>query len=108
MTANVTIDVAVVRDVLRIPNAALRFKPDTSTTPAGTTSTAGGQRAAGGGGGAERGMAGLGRGSGVGGAAGIIPRRPTPPNRRTRHFLAADKTAQAPESTPRITAVHFT
>ncbi len=27
MTANVTIDVASVRDVLRIPNAALRFKP---------------------------------------------------------------------------------
>jgi HlyD family secretion protein len=27
MTANVTIDVATVRDVLRVPNAALRFKP---------------------------------------------------------------------------------
>src|SRR5438132_1303679 len=33
MTANVTIDVAIVRDVLRIANAALRFKPDTSQTP---------------------------------------------------------------------------
>jgi HlyD family secretion protein len=32
MTANVTIDVANVRDVLRIPNAALRFKPDTAQT----------------------------------------------------------------------------
>src|SRR5207248_11500348 len=31
MTANVTIDVAQVRDVLRIPNGALRFKPDTAT-----------------------------------------------------------------------------
>ena len=30
MTANVTIDVASVRDVLRIANAALRFKPDTA------------------------------------------------------------------------------
>jgi HlyD family secretion protein len=42
MTANVTIDVASVRDVLRIPNAALRFKPDTAvagTKPA--TSSAG-------------------------------------------------------------------
>jgi HlyD family secretion protein len=29
MTANVTIDVAVVRDVLRIANSALRFKPET-------------------------------------------------------------------------------
>ena len=28
MTANVTIDVAVVKDVLRIPNAALRFRPE--------------------------------------------------------------------------------
>jgi HlyD family secretion protein len=42
MTANVTIDVASVRDVLRIPNGALRFKPDTAvpgTKPA--TSSAG-------------------------------------------------------------------
>src|SRR5437016_12400897 len=31
MTANVTIDVAQVRNVLRIPNAALRFQPDTAT-----------------------------------------------------------------------------
>jgi HlyD family secretion protein len=28
MTANVTIDVATVRDVLRIPNGALRFRPE--------------------------------------------------------------------------------
>src|ERR1700681_982434 len=39
MTANVTIDVANVADVLRIPNASLRFKPDTAasalTAPAG-------------------------------------------------------------------------
>lgn len=40
MTANVTIDVASVRDVLRIPNAALRFKPDTAVpgAPAATGS----------------------------------------------------------------------
>lgn len=30
MTANVTIDVAVVHDVLRVPNAALRWKPETT------------------------------------------------------------------------------
>ena len=35
MTANVTIDVATVRDVLRIPNAALRFKPETDGRAAG-------------------------------------------------------------------------
>ena len=28
MTANVTIDVAAVKDVLRVPNAALRFRPE--------------------------------------------------------------------------------
>src|SRR5436305_12276604 len=32
MTANVTIEVAIVRDVLRVPNAALRFRPP-ETTP---------------------------------------------------------------------------
>jgi HlyD family secretion protein len=38
MTANVTIDVAMVRDVLRIPNGALRFKPDTAV-PGATPAT---------------------------------------------------------------------
>ncbi len=40
MTANVTIDVATVSDVLRVPNAALRFKPEgqqgAATTPGAT------------------------------------------------------------------------
>jgi len=40
MTANVTIDVATVRDVLRVPNAALRFKPPTEEGKEGATSTA--------------------------------------------------------------------
>jgi HlyD family secretion protein len=44
MTANVTIDVAVVRDVLRIANSALRFKPDTAPSGAGAT-TSGGRNA---------------------------------------------------------------
>src|SRR5258708_7463185 len=42
MAANVTIDVASVQDVLRIPNSALRFKPDTAATgasPAKTSAT---------------------------------------------------------------------
>ncbi|HVR39953.1 MAG TPA: efflux RND transporter periplasmic adaptor subunit [Thermoanaerobaculia bacterium] len=48
MTANVTIDVASVRDVLRIPNAALRFKPESASgqnanTPAKTASSGGGE-----------------------------------------------------------------
>jgi HlyD family secretion protein len=45
MTANVTIDVAMVPDVLRIPNSALRFKPDTAT--GGTAATTSGGRNAG-------------------------------------------------------------
>jgi HlyD family secretion protein len=44
MTANVTIDVAVVRDVLRIANGALRFKPDTAAS-GGATATSGGGNA---------------------------------------------------------------
>ena len=62
MTANVTIDVATVRDVLRVPNAALRFRPETdsakpvrtlqaqaaATTPAGPGGGAPGQAASGG------------------------------------------------------------
>ncbi len=39
MTANVTIDVASVQDVLRIPNSALRFKPDTAATGASPAKT---------------------------------------------------------------------
>jgi HlyD family secretion protein len=44
MTANVTIDVAQVRDVLRIPNGALRFKPDTAVE--GGPTAASGRRGA--------------------------------------------------------------
>jgi HlyD family secretion protein len=43
MTANVTIDVAMVPDVLRIPNGALRFKPDTATN--GPAASSGGRSA---------------------------------------------------------------
>jgi len=47
MTANVTIDVATVRDVLRVPNAALRFRPpDAKETPATTTTGGRPQRSA--------------------------------------------------------------
>ena len=101
MTANVTIDVAVVRDVLRIPNSALRFKPDLGAAPATTTATStagGGQRAAGGGGatpppggGGERGMAGMGRGRGFGGAAGMMARTQAAPKRQTIYLLDDNK-----------------
>jgi HlyD family secretion protein len=97
MTANVTIDVAVVRDVLRIPNSALRFKPDTGQVPATTTATTTGGGGAtpppggGGGGGGERGMAGFGRGRGFGGAAGMMARTQAAPKRQTIYLLDADK-----------------
>ncbi len=41
MTANVTIDVATVHDVLRVANSALRFKPDIATEGANTPATGG-------------------------------------------------------------------
>jgi HlyD family secretion protein len=45
MTANVTIDVAQVRDVLRIPNGALRFKPDTAAEGGAAVTSSGGRNA---------------------------------------------------------------
>jgi HlyD family secretion protein len=48
MTANVSIDVATVQDVLRVPNAALRFRPEgvPTPTPMSPPAGAGGQSAA--------------------------------------------------------------
>jgi HlyD family secretion protein len=112
MTANVTIDVAVVRDVLRIPNAALRFKPDTGQAPAtattATTSTAGGQRAAGGGGAGERGMAGFGRGRGAAGAAGMMPSGQAVPKRQSIYLLDANKKLQPAQIRTGISDGHYT
>ncbi len=39
MTANVSIDVATTRDVLRVPNAALRFKPEEAASPSAAGDT---------------------------------------------------------------------
>ena len=113
MTANVTIEVAVVRNVLRIPNAALRFKPDTSQVPGGTTTTTGGgQRAAGGGapatGAGERGMAGLGRGRGLGGPAGMLGGAATPPKRQTIYLMMPDKTLKPVQIRTGISDGHYT
>jgi HlyD family secretion protein len=41
MTANVSIDVATVSDVLRIPNAALRFRPEGEVGPGGASGPSG-------------------------------------------------------------------
>ena len=76
MTANVTIDVASVQNVLRVPNAALRFKPPTE-----------------GGGDAMQKAARTGQG-GPGGAAGQLPagrRRGGPAKGQTVYTLSAEK-----------------
>jgi HlyD family secretion protein len=72
MTANVSIDVATVKDVLRIPNAALRFRPEETEASAAAGGTSPEERAA------------RGAGTGTAGAArqfdraagGGKPRRP--------------------------------
>ena len=46
MTANVTIDVATARDVLRVPNSALRFRPEESASAPAPTPASPEERAA--------------------------------------------------------------
>ena len=117
MTANVTIDVAAVHNVLRIPNAALRFKPDTADVegggkpPAttGTTATTGSAPAAtgsgarpsrrnGGGGGAPQAGGGeaafgatFGSGRGMAGAAGAFGGGRPQSKMQTIYVLGPDK-----------------
>jgi HlyD family secretion protein len=77
MTANVTIEVATVRDVLRVPNAALRFKPagqEAAATPGGSQGSRGSAGRSGGtasrGGTTTGGSAPSGSGAPSGGAGG--------------------------------------
>jgi HlyD family secretion protein len=65
MTANVTVDVSSVKDVLRVPNAALRFRPPTE---AGDK-----DKSASGSGGDPMRRAGQSGGGGLAGAAGQMP-----------------------------------
>jgi HlyD family secretion protein len=64
MTANVTIDVATVKDVLRVPNAALRWKPETTVAAAATPAASPEERAA------RSGQGGAGQAAAGQGAAG--------------------------------------
>jgi len=66
MTANVTIDVASVPDVLRVPNTALRFKPPTEGSDEAKRGGSGGD--------AMQRAARSGQGGGPAGAAGQLPR----------------------------------
>jgi HlyD family secretion protein len=69
MTANVTIDVATVKDVLRIPNAALRFRPENAAAAAAGPTPSAEERAAraGGGPGNQNAARQFGQGAGAGG-----------------------------------------
>jgi HlyD family secretion protein len=85
MTANVTIEVSTVKDVLRIPNGALRFKPDTSKDDkqAAATSTAGSD--------SDRGAMAMGRRQrGLGGAAGALGGPAPKKKMQTVYLLAGD------------------
>jgi HlyD family secretion protein len=110
MTANVTIDVAMVHDVLRIANAALRFKPDVATTAtpaqrAAQTQTAG----QGGGPSPERAMAQMGRkGPGLTGAGGAFQARSRPARMQTVWILGPDKKPAAVQIRTGITDGHYT
>ena len=100
MTANVTIDVATVQDVLRIPNAALRFRPaGEENRPSG-----------GSGGGFDRRAAQTAEGGGgLAGAARQLPggRRPGA-RQQTVYTLGADKKPVAAQIRTGITDGRFT
>ena len=116
MTANVTIDVATVRDVLRVPNAALRFRPpEAETKPAtgtavpqrtatagaetSTTSTAGGAERMGR---RRRGM------EGAAEALGAATQQRAPRKSQTIYLLDANKKLQPVQIRTGISDGRFT
>ncbi len=114
MTANVTIDVAAVHDVLRIPNAALRFKPEPGAAgvpqPAAGQGTAGANRPVQGGGAQtpEGAAAQMGqRGRGITGAGAAFT-RPQTPRAQTVWILGANKKLTPVEIRTGITDGHYT
>lgn len=110
MTANVTISVANVRDVLRIPNAALRFRPEGVKEPAQTGRPAASSQAPD----QNRGMAQLAQSGGAGpaGAAGAFGRGgrrgPQQKKMQTIYILDANKKPQAVEIRTGITDGRYT
>lgn len=105
MTANVTIDVATVHNVLRIANAALRFKPESNGQEGGGRARGG----APGGGNPERAAAQMGeRQRGIGGAAGAFGRGPAPKKLQTVYLLSEDKKPKPMQIRTGITDGRFT
>jgi HlyD family secretion protein len=99
MTANVTIDVATVRDVLRIPNAALRFRPESERAKEGDS----------GGGSFERRAAqSADRGPGLAGAARQMPGRAGGGKQQTVYTLGPDKKPKAAAIRTGITDGRYT
>lgn len=128
MTANVTIEVASVHNVLRIPNSALRFKPEPGAAGVPPTATTGSAGASGGG---QRRFqrGGNGGGSTAGGAGGPSPERAMAqmgerrrgisgagmpfmkqegPKPQTVWLLGPDKSLKAAEIRAGITDGHYT
>src|SRR5262249_36169527 len=123
MTANVTIEVATVPNVLRVPNAALRFKPDTGTgggaggaggrgqaqQAQGAASAAGGPPPA-----RPRGAGGAGGAGGVGGQGGLAGALPggagngARRNGQTVYVLTDAHTLQPVSIRPGISDGHYT
>jgi len=126
MTANVTIDVAQVRDVLRVPNAALRFRPaDAKDDKAPQTASGGRGRGgdnsstagnnAGGGDNTDREAVRMGQrgGRGAGGAASAFGRGmgsggPRPKKMQTVYILGEDKKPKAVQIRTGISDGRFT
>ena len=110
MTANVTIDVAQVRDVLRVPNSALRFRPDSTsavtTTATSTTATTSITNTAAS---PERAAAGMGqRQRGIAGAAGFQRGGGHRRGTQTVYILGANNALTPVEIRTGITDGHFT
>jgi HlyD family secretion protein len=103
MTANVTIEVAQVANVMRIPNAALRFKPAESATATATTATTSTANNP------ERSAAQMGqRQRGIGGAGGAFTNRPARKQTQTVWTLGADGKPAPVEIRTGITDGRFT
>lgn len=116
MTANVTISVARVQNVLRIPNAALRFRPEGVKEPATATTSGGRQSAAANAPDQNRGMAQMAQSGGAGpaGAAGAFGRGsrrgggPQEKKQQTIYVLDANKKPQPVEIRTGITDGRYT
>jgi HlyD family secretion protein len=104
LTANITIDVSSVKDVLRVPNAALRFKPPQDKD---ADKKAGAQGS--GAGSAERRAAQSAEGGGLAGAARQLGRRgPASKKMQTVYILGPDKKLKPVEIRTGISDGRFT